>query len=275
VAQRRPSILFIQCPSVVLGLWAAILKQVFGFVLVADLHNEAVQPYEVTSPIYEALYRLIHRAADVCLVSNASLQRTVEGAGARAFVLPDKVPDLAPTAAPRAARSRRQAVFVCSYAKDEPYREVMEAARVLGSEVTIHITGDHRRVQHLPAESPVHLTGFLPEADYVALLSTADVIIDLTFIDDCLVCGAYEAVALGKPLVTSDTAALRDYFRMGTVYTKHDPQSLAAAITYALAHRERLAAEMDTLRRELARDWKQRSDALQRSLQLGDGDNER
>jgi glycosyltransferase involved in cell wall biosynthesis len=231
VAQRRPSILFIQCPSLVLGLWAAILKQVFGFVLVADLHNDAVTPYDVTSPIYEALYRLIHRAADVCLVSNAGLQRTVEGVGARAFVLPDKVPDLAPTAAPRAARSRRQAVFVCSYAKDEPYLEVMEAARVLGSEVTIHVTGDHRRVQHLPAESPVHLTGFLPEADYVALLSTADVIVDLTFIEDCLVCGAYEAVALGKPLVTSDTAALREYFRMGTVYTRHDPQSLAAAIT--------------------------------------------
>jgi hypothetical protein len=89
------------------------------------------------------------------------------------------------------------------------------------------------------------------------------------------VCGAYEAVALGKPLVTSDTVALRNYFRMGTVYTKHDPQSLAAAVTYALAHRERLAAEMEMLRLELARDWKRRRDALRRALQLGDDDDER
>jgi glycosyltransferase involved in cell wall biosynthesis len=93
--------------------------------------------------------------------------------------------------------------------------------------------------------------------------------------EDCLVCGAYEAVALGKPLVTSDTAALRNYFRKGTVYTRHDPRSLAAAITYALAHRERLAAEMETLRRELAGDWKQRRDTLRHALQLGEGDDER
>ncbi len=275
VARRRPSLLVIQCPSIVLGLWAVILKKIFRFSLMADLHNEAVRPYNVSSPLYEALCRLIRRTADVCVVTNTSLQRTVEGAGARAFVLPDKVPDLAPIAAPPAARSRRRAVFICSYAPDEPYLEVIEAARALDSVVTIHVTGDYRAVKHLPPASFAHLTGFLPEADYVALLSAADVIIDLTCMEDCLVCGAYEAVALGKPLVTSDTVALRDYFRMGTVYTKHDPRSLAAAITYALAHRERLAAEMDTLRRELARDWKRRNDALRHALQLGDGDDER
>jgi cell division protein FtsL len=83
------------------------------------------------------------------------------------------------------------------------------------------------------------------------------------------VCGAYEAVALEKPLVTSDTMVLRDYFRLGTVYTEHDSRSLAAAITNALAHKDRLAAEMKTLRLELACAWARQLEMLRRSLQLG------
>ena len=292
VARHRPSILAFQCPSLVLGLWAGILKQIFRFTLVADLHNEAVCPWFLSPPpygpgpaavaaperpavchwfvssrLYEMLFRLVRRAADVCLVTNANLKQIVDRAGGRAFVLPDKVPDLALSGAVVPARSRRQAVFICSYAVDEPYLEVIEAARALDSLVTIHITGDYRGVKHLLPASPVHLTGFLPEAEYVELLSAADV---LTSIEGCLVCGAYEAVALGKPLVTSDTMTLRNYFRMGTVYTKHDRQSLTAAIAYALAHKDRLAAEMDTLRLELARDWTRQKDALLRILQLGE-----
>jgi spore maturation protein CgeB len=92
------------------------------------------------------------------------------------------------------------------------------------------------------------------------------VIVDLTAIEDCLVCGAYEAVALGRPLVTSDTAALRAYFRQGTVYSRHDSVSLAAAITYALAHRERLAAEMRELKPDLIASWTTQRDALRRVL---------
>lgn len=91
-------------------------------------------------------------------------------------------------------------------------------------------------------------------------------VVDLTAIEDCLVCGAYEAVALGRPLVTSDTAALRDYFRLGTVYTRHDSQSLAAAMTHALAHRTRLASEMQTLKPDLIAAWTQQRDALRRLL---------
>jgi glycosyltransferase involved in cell wall biosynthesis len=163
-------------------------------------------------------------------------------------------------------------VFVCTYARDEPYLEVIEAARSLGPSVTVHITGDYRRVQHLLPPSPAHLTGFLPETEYLELLSGADLIIDLTCLEDCLVCGAYEAVALEKPLVTSDTTVLRDYFRLGTVYTKHDGRSLAAAITYALAHKNRLAAEMKTLRLELAFNWTRQIDMLRSTLQLSEPD---
>jgi glycosyltransferase involved in cell wall biosynthesis len=263
--RNRPNVLIVQCPSIVLGLWAAALKPLFGYTLVADLHNEAVKPYIVSSRLYERLLRVVHRVADLCIVTNPNLTSVIEAAGGRAFVLPDKLPDLRP--ASNEAPATTSVVFVCTYSRDEPYREVIEAARALDPSVTVFVTGRYRGTDPLPVPSNVRLTGFLPEEAYVSLLGSADVIVDLTAIEDCLVCGAYEAVTLGRPLVTSDTAALRQYFRRGTVYSRHDSASLAAAISYALANRERLAAEMRLLKPDLMAAWTEQRDALQELLQ--------
>jgi glycosyltransferase involved in cell wall biosynthesis len=262
--RQAPEVLVVQCPSIVLGLWAIALRPFFGYRIIADLHNEAVKPYIVSSRLYERLLRVVHRAADLCIVSNPNLAPVVERAGGRTFVLPDKLPDLRPVASETPATP--SVVFVCTYSRDEPYLELIDAARALDPAVTVFVTGRYRGKAPLPVPGNVRLTGFLPEDAYVALLASADVIVDLTAIEDCLVCGAYEAVALGRPLVTSDTAALRSYFRRGTVYSRHDSGSLAAAITYALAHRERLAAEMRELKPALIASWTKQRDALRRVL---------
>jgi glycosyltransferase involved in cell wall biosynthesis len=252
----------------VLGVWAACLKRVFGFTLVADLHNEAVRPYIVSSRLQKRLLRVVHRAADLCIVSNPNLTTVIERAGGQAFVLPDKLPELTPPGPPPPAAGRR-VVFICSFSSDEPYLEVIDAAGELDPSVTVFVTGRHRGVAKLTTPPNVRLTGFLSDEAYVALVASADVVVDLTAIDDCLVCGAYEAVSLGRPLVTSDTTALRQYFRLGTIYTKHDRRSLAAAIALALTEKERLATEMRALKPELVREWTRQKDALQRVLRLG------
>jgi glycosyltransferase involved in cell wall biosynthesis len=265
--RRRPTLVVVQCPSVVLGAGVAMLKPILRFTLVADLHNEAVRPYSLSGRLYGMVLAFIHSRADVCIVSNRHLIPVVQAAGGRAFVLPDKLPDLVPRTMV-ARDSTRMVVFVCTYAPDEPFREVIDAARLLEPSVTLLVTGDYRRVEALRPPDNVYLAGHVSERDYVALLQMADVVVDLTSIDDCLVCGAYEAVALCKPLVTSDTAALREYFSRGTVYTRHDRRSLAAAITDALDNAERLAAEMRDLRVALERNWTRQRDALRQLLPL-------
>jgi hypothetical protein len=270
VARRRPRTLFVQCPSILLGVWAACLKPLGRYTLVADLHNEAVEPFIHSFPLYRRMLAVIQRSADVSIVTNAALAARVEGSGGRAYVLPDKVPEIpvAPGASERAGASQR-VVFVCTYAPDEPYRAVIEAAGLLGSSVEIAITGDHRRMTGVP-DVPAHvtLTGFLPQAEYDRLLRDSDVILDLTEMEDCLVCGGYEAVALEKPLVTSDTAALRGHFSRGAVYTTHEPHALAAAIAQALQHRAALADEMKRLRADLSASWRHQKNALARLLAL-------
>jgi hypothetical protein len=269
IAQHRPGTLFVQCPSILLGVWAACLKPLGRYTLVADLHNEAVEPFNHSFPLYRRMLALIQRTADVSIVTNAALAERVAGSGGRAYVLPDKVPEipLEPEAPGAGAASR--VVFVCTYAPDEPYGAVIEAANLLGSSVELAITGDYRRLKSVP-DVPAHvtLTGFLPQADYDRLLRDSDVILDLTEMENCLVCGGYEAVALEKPLVTSDTAALRGHFSRGAVYTTHEPRALAAAIAHALRHRASLAGEMKRLRVDLSDAWRHQKNDLARLLAL-------
>lgn len=267
VFRERPRLLFIQCPSFVLGLWAVAVKRFAGFTLVVDLHTEAVEPFILSFPFYRALLRFIHRSADYCVVSNGALKAVVDRTGGKALILPDKLPALG-GAAP-ASSPTPLVVFVCTYSPDEPYREVIAAARIIGPAVTVLVTGHPRGfVPDSPLPPHVRLTGFLSDAAYADLLRSADVLVDLTSAENCLLCGAYEAVALEKPLVTSDTRALREYFRLGTVYARHDPQSLASAIAYAMSNAARLSEEMRVLKRELSVSWLARRQALRQALEL-------
>lgn len=252
--RARPSTVFVQCPSVVLGTLTGLLRPLLGYRLILDLHNECVQPYNYEGRIYRQVLRAMRRSADVLIVSNEALRPTVDGEGPIVCVLPDRLPSLPRTIGP--LRPAPLAVFVCTYAPDEPYREVIEAARLLPG-IDLYVTGSYIRAKGLPADLPANVTlcGFLPETDYLALLNRADVLVDLTSMENCLVCGAYEAVALEKPLVTSDTRALRAYFRRGTVFAGHTPEALAAAIRAALDTQDVLREEMRCLRRELDHSW--------------------
>jgi len=265
--RERPDILFVQCPSVFLGAWAVILKKFFGYTLAVDAHNEAVKPFNYAGGWYEALLNFIHRGADASIVTNARLKSLTEKRGGRAVILPDRIPTLEPGAMGSGATPK--IVFICSFAPDEPYAEVIEAARRLGDGVTVFITGNKAKADPtVLAQAPanVRFTGFLSEHDYVALIQEADALVDLTLMEDCLVCGAYEAVAVEKPLVTSDTAALREHFRRGTLYAKPDAAALAAAMKEALEKRAVLSNEMRLLKNELTTSWNVQKEELMTSL---------
>ncbi|MGH9161837.1 MAG: glycosyltransferase [Vicinamibacteraceae bacterium] len=259
LVRQRPTHVFVQCPSVVLGFWLTIVKPLLGYRLIADLHNAAVEPLGHGADAQRWILRRLHRNADVSLVTNTPLSSIVQSNGGRPFVLPDRIPTMGPPLRSPLTTSGHLVVFVCSFAPDEPYRDVIQAARLLTDVAAVHVTGrvpDGHTLDDLPPN--VRLTGYLSDTAYEQLLQDADVVVDLTTRENCLVCGAYEAVALRKPLVTSDTSALRGYFRRGTIFTRHDPRSVADAIITALNRRAELGAEMGLLRQELVADWESR-----------------
>ena len=77
----------------------------------------------------------------------------------------------------------------------------------------------------------------------------------LTLMEHCLNCGAYEATALGCPMVLSDTAAIRRHFKRGACYAKPTVDSIRTCIVESLERHDELSIEASDLKRELIDDW--------------------
>jgi glycosyltransferase involved in cell wall biosynthesis len=197
------------------------------------------------------LTRRILRRADAVIVTGEHLRQVVAGWGARAVVIGDVPVHFEPGIAPAPCAGPR-VVVVNTFSVDEPLDEVLAAARQVG-EASFFVTGDVRYADPgLIAARPANLsfTGFLSEAHYAGLLRKADVVVVLTTYDHTMQRGGYEAVALGKPLVTSDWGLLRETFSRGTVHVRNDAAAIATGIRRALTDRDRLASEMRSLRAE-------------------------
>ncbi len=228
---NRHSDIFVQNPSIVLSFIAVIFKKIFGIRLIIDAHNSGVFPAKKL----QFLADFVNRSADYVIVTNDGLAEYVRKIGGSPVILPDPLPRIV-TRKDESSRwnvlTHPSALVICSWASDEPYCEVILAANSL-PDVTFYITGNSKgRETNCNSSLPknIVLTGFVSENDYHILLENADIIVDLTTREDCLVCGAYEAISVGKPLVLSNTRALRNYFGDFAAYVDNDAESICAGI---------------------------------------------
>lgn len=255
LARRRPALVVAQNPSILLAWQAARLKSLFGYGLIVDLHTQFHRPKGWKKTIYDHLHLTSLKLADAVIVTNDAYRKEVEADTSQpVLVLPDKVPELEPPERPQRLTGAHNVLYICTFSEDEPWREVLSAAGSLAEGTRIYVSGKSPIPQDgLPAN--VELTGFLPTPDYQGLLQSVDAIMVLTTAENNLVCGGYEAVAAQKPLILSDTRALRSYFRRGVVYTENDAGAIAEAIGATRSRREFLEGEMRELRSELTEEW--------------------
>jgi glycosyltransferase involved in cell wall biosynthesis len=234
--QARPKIILFQNPSLVLALLLLALRPVLGrYTLLMDAHNEAIRPFIFPYWPVRFLSRLVVRLVDITIVTNSALRADVEGMGGKALVLPDRLP-LAPL--PVQDLGELPAVIkvmvVASFVADEPIREIVEAARLLGPGYQFFVTGrENKCPQAIRSSLPpnVALTGYLPEDDYWALMNASHVVLDLTLKPDCIVCGAYEALCLRRPMVLSDNPPTAELFGDAAVLCPgSEPRTIASAV---------------------------------------------
>jgi glycosyltransferase involved in cell wall biosynthesis len=125
-------------------------------------------------------------------------------------------------------------LFISSFAEDEPTLEIIDAIRHSKiKDLTAYITGNYSKlgndtIQNIPEN--IILTGYLPDNDYIDLLFQVDIVIVLTKMDYTLLCGCYEAIAAEKPLITSNTNALKNYFK-NAFFVENDPNSILNGIS--------------------------------------------
>jgi glycosyltransferase involved in cell wall biosynthesis len=262
LARRRVRVLLVQNPSLVLATLAVLLRSLLGYHLIVDAHNEAVDPYINPQRWIRTLSRWVIRKSDLTIVSNRHLAELVEGCGGRSFTLPDPVPT-PPPGVPSALGGPFNVVLIATHARDEPVAQIFEAVR--GSDIQLYVTGNPRGLAPaLAADLPpnVRLTGFLPDAEYWSLLRSADGIIDLTLMEDCLVSGAYEALAVGTPMLLSKNRASVELFGEAATFTDNTAPDIRRALELLRSGSERLRVAAELKRREMGERWSASARAL-------------
>ena len=225
--------------------------------LVVDMHTVAFY-----APEWRLARRfelpLLRRAAAV-VVTNERLAAEVRSWGARAVVLPDPLPPVPPAAA-LAAGAGDDVTVVATFSSDEPLGLLPTVAERL-PDIRIAVTGASRgKLVGWP--SNLRCTGFLSDARYWSQLAASRVVVVLTTRPDTLLSGGYEAMVLGRPLVTSDHAALREYFGDAAVYARADADALVEAVTAALADGAELSRRMRSLAQAKEQQWRCAADLL-------------
>jgi glycosyltransferase involved in cell wall biosynthesis len=265
----RPDVLLVQNPSLILTTLCVLLRPVFRYKLVVDAHNEAVTPYLFDKPSVRFAARQCLQRAAITIVTNESLAQKVRAAGGTPFVLPDAIPK-APVPIVQPVRTSPFTVIVIStFAKDEPLACVFDAARELGDLATFKVTGNFRKMEpELRARAPANVlfTGFLAETDYWVLLRDSGAVLDLTEMPDCLVCGAYEAVAVERPLILTDSTAAREWFGDAAIYVRNEPASVAGAVRELAGDRDNWDTRARAAKLRISDAWRQRAASLPEAM---------
>jgi hypothetical protein len=231
ISTQKPKKLIVQNPSIILALYSLMLRIFYRYKLIVDAHNEAITPYIHNNWLVRFLSKLIIRHSDRTIVTNSRVAEKVASLNGRHLVLPDILPKVDPIPPRPLGSPPYNVTFICTYAGDEPYSEVFESAKSLEGKANIYVTG--KIPNHIDTEAlakNLYLTGFIPDDEYWKLLKNSHIIIDLTTMDDCLVCGAYEAIALLKPLILSSNLASISLFGKFAVHIDNNAQAIANAI---------------------------------------------
>lgn len=266
----RANIVYCQNPSIVLAAIVCFLKPILRYKIVVDRHSnfkfQFLNSRNVKWKIFHFLSRYTIRKADLTIVTNDYLKNYVDAHHGRGFVLPDKLPTLSSENI-MPLKGEFNFVFISTFSDDEPIEQVITAAAKMGSRCQLYVTGrysSYKNIDRLLATLPMNvtLTGFLSEPDYQSLLASADTLIVITDQEHTLTCGAYEAVALGKPMILGDTDTLKNYFALGAVYTKPNIFSITESLKLAIEQYDENCVSVKTLKKILESSWNNQFDDL-------------
>jgi len=241
--RARPSIVIATNPSIVLALMLLGVRRWFGFALVSDAHFVGLR--SLRGHLMQRVLDFYNSRADLVIVTNERQAQYLASIGGRAYLCPDPLPDLNDHIGASVAVPEKSVFLICSFARDEPYEAAFAAfSQLQQAGYALFVSGNYRRANLDPARFPwVRFLGYVSEPDYYAYLVSCAVTMDLTVLEDCLVCGAYEALAAKRPLVISNTQALRDYFGAAVVLTDNTPEAIAESVERAYAQRGAFAQE--------------------------------
>ncbi len=255
VLQReKPRFVFVMTPPVVACFPVWLYTRLTGGAYAIDAHTAAFLDPRWRAVI--ALHRFFSRRARTTIVTNDYLKNIVTSWRANATIVTDVPIEFGEPKA-KELRGKCKMTFVSSFTPDEPLPIFLQAAARL-PDIQFYVTGDFRAaapeiLQAKPLN--VEFTGFLSKPEYAGLLKQSDAVICLTTLDHAMQRGAYEAVYLGKPVVTSNTDVLRRSFTKGVVHVDGSVDGIVEGILKMRANLKLYEDEVQQLRAEKLHRW--------------------
>ena len=229
LSRERPDVVFVQNPPTVAVLVVWLYCRIFGSEFIPDTHSGIFTGKRWS--VFLGLNRFLGKRALANIAHNDYFVCKIRQWGAKAVNL-GSVPRQMKTDKSYHIRKGFSVVFPCSFYPDEPIEEVINAAKLL-RDVNFYITGNLKRAStELFKTTPdnVVFTDFLPHEDYVALLKACNVVMCLTTQDFTNQSGAYEAIAVGRPIIVSNWPLLRDLYYRGVIHVDNTHASIIRAI---------------------------------------------
>lgn len=208
------------------------------------------------------LRRCATRARGV-LVCSPPLADQVTAWGGRPVIV-HEAPPLETVAEAREVHAEPRVLVPGYFSHDEPVGEALDALRRLPG-VTMDLCGALDRLPPavLAAAPPAaQLHGRLAQADYVAALARADVVLALTTQPESVMRVACEAVWHGRPLVVSDHPLNRELFPHA-VHVPNTAEGIAAGVGDALVRHAELRAQAPAARALQAARWDEQRAAVE------------
>ncbi|WP_181428511.1 glycosyltransferase family protein [Mycolicibacterium moriokaense] len=205
-------------------------------------------------------------------MTNDALKAVVESHGCPAISLHDLIEvrelDLSPF---DDASVEPKAPFVLvplAYDYDEPVRELLAAAAST-ADVCWVLTGNPPRKVRRGAPTNVLFPGYVTNDDYARLMSRANAILAVTKNEYTMQRAAYEALSFGRPLVTSNTQVLTDYYESAAEIVAPRSAAIAAGVVRALSD-ETAVERMMALRTQKIGEQKTALNALREWMRTGE-----
>jgi glycosyltransferase involved in cell wall biosynthesis len=281
--REKPEIILCQSPPIFCALAAMVYQYLTGKKNSAVLIDAHTQSFDKPWSYFKALNRLALRRASMVIVTNVELQsKILLNYGINSIVLEDRIPDfdMSPSAGYQKTNTKEKddddnnlffkVVVISSFAADEPLENVLDSAEDL-TDVKFFITGDKSKAdkQFLKRKlNNVVFTGFLEHDAYISLLQNVDTIMVLTKRDRTMLAGAYETLALEKPLITSNWVPLKQYFNKGAIHVDNSSDEIKQAIKTVQRKKEALAKDMHQLKIEKINEWEDKFNDFKKHLIL-------
>jgi len=263
---KRPAIIFtfnahpFVTISAKLGTWVTMKGQV-----IPDLHTAAYTDH--FSGMQAILGRWIWKKSPVVLVHNLEskifLSEKIPDIEDKLFVLEDALPGFDQEQIKSKSKSPN-CVLISRFAPDEPIQEFFDAVSGIMN-CHFFITGNQKKAKFdlSPyADKNITFSGFVSDQDYLCLLRSADFITILTKRDMTLLSGGYEALALEKPVILSETQTLMDYFEDSAIYTPNTVDGIQEAVKMMLDELEKRGKRVQCLKEKKIIEWNKKAREL-------------